>query len=200
LLGLLRDHEKLAFDFYDHADRIKPSLAKINKAWHTYWKECTAITQRTGGYFYWMSFWSEKPSIDLQSDFSCMLSCSQFDEYFLPFIEEQTRMVGRTIYHLDGPGAIRHADSLLALPKLTGIQWIQGAGGGSVLTYMPLLKTIQNAGKLLSVFCLKSEIETLYAQLRPEGFFPVVTDCDCPEEAEQVVRTVTRLSARQHAG
>jgi hypothetical protein len=31
-------------------------------------------------------------------------------------------MVERTIYHLDGPDAIRHLDALLELPALDGIQ------------------------------------------------------------------------------
>jgi hypothetical protein len=197
LLGLLRDNERLAMDFYDHPGMIKPALGRINQAWHRYWQECAAITGPSGGNFHWMGFWSDKPSIDLQSDFSCMISCAQFDEYFLPFIEEQTRMVERTMYHLDGPGAIRHADSLLSLPKLSGIQWIQGAGGGSVLKYLPLLRKIQDAGKLLSLFCAKSEIDRLYEELEPEGLFPIVTDCASPEEAEEVVRRVSRLCQRK---
>ncbi len=196
VLGLMRDNERLALDFYDYPDRIKPALASINRAWHRYWQECTAITQRTGGYFYWMGFWSERPSIDLQSDFSCMLSVDQFNEYFLPFIEEQTRLAERTMYHLDGPGAIRHTDALLALPRLTGIQWIQGAGGGSVLKYLPLLKKIQHAGKLVSLFCGKREVETVYQELAPEGLFAIVTDCDSPYESQEVVRLVERLSVR----
>ena len=198
-LGLMRDNERLALDFYDHPDRIKPALAKINQAWYRYWRECAAITQGTGGNFYWMGFWSEKTSIDLQSDFSCMLSVEQFNEYFLPFIEEQTRLADRTMYHLDGPGAIRHADALLALPRLTGIQWIQGAGGGPVLQYLPLLKKIQDAGKLVSFFCEKKELERIFEELSPEGMFPIVTDCESPYESQEVVRRVERLSARGHA-
>ncbi len=200
VLSLMRGNESLAFDLYDNPDRIKPALSRINKAWEAYWRECTAITQRAGGYFYWMGFWSEKPSIDLQSDFSCIMSSSQFDEYFLPFLEEQTRMVDRTIYHLDGPGAIRHLESLLSLPRLTGVQWIQGAGGGSVLQYLPLLEKIQKAGKLVSAFCEKREIERLYEALAPEGLFPIVTGCSSPEESRQVIRLVEKLSARRKRG
>jgi hypothetical protein len=38
-----------------------------------------------------------------------------------------SRHVERTIYHLDGPGALRHLDRLLAIPELDCAQWIQGA-------------------------------------------------------------------------
>ena len=197
VLSLLRDHERLALDFYDNPGRIKPALAKINQAWYRYYEECAAITRKTGGNFYWMGFYSERPSIDLQSDFSCMMSREHFNEYFLPYIEEQTRMVERTIYHLDGPCAMQHADALLELPKLTGIQWIQGAGGGSVLQYIPLLRKIQKAGKLVSAFCEKGELERLFDELEPEGMFLIVTDCESVDEANAVIELVARKSGRR---
>jgi hypothetical protein len=188
LLSLLRGHQRFAVDFYDNPDYIKPALARINQAWYRYWQECTEITQQTGGYFYWMGFWSDRPSIDLQSDFSCMMSSALFDEYFLPYMAEQTEMAERTIYHLDGPDAVRHTDSLLSLPKLKGIQWIQGAGGGSVLQYIPLLQKIQRAGKLVSAFCEKRELETLLGELDAKGLHMIVSDCSSPAEAEEILR------------
>ena len=36
----------------------------------------------------------------------------------VPALDQQTRWVERTVYHLDGPGAIRHLDALLSLPEL----------------------------------------------------------------------------------
>ena len=59
---------------------------------------------------------------------------------------------------LDGPDAIRHLDSLLSLPKLSGIQWIPGAGSPSVSEWIPLLKRIQKAGKLQHLICQKGEV------------------------------------------
>jgi hypothetical protein len=192
-LALLRYHEKLAIDFYDNPDYIKPSLEKINQAWFRYWQEVTKITQATGGYFYWMGIYSDNiPSIDLQSDFSCMISQKHFNEYFLPSLEEQTNMVDRTVYHLDGPGAIKHLDALLELPKLTGIQWVQGAGGGSMLEYIPLLKRIEESKKLITFFCEKKEVEPLLKELKPEGLLPIVMDCESEEEAEALLKKIER--------
>ncbi|MCP4402284.1 MAG: hypothetical protein GY801_33890, partial [bacterium] len=95
ILSQLRDPQRLAIDFIDRPQHLKPAIAEINQAWFKYWQACTKITQRTGGYFYWMGIWSERPSIDLQSDFSCMISKTMFNTYFLPFLEEQTRMADR---------------------------------------------------------------------------------------------------------
>lgn len=197
VLSLLRDHEKLALDFYDNPEVIKPSVTRINQAWLRYWQECMAITARAGGYFTWMRLWSSRPATDLQSDFSCMISREHFNEYFLPFIEEQTRKVERTIYHLDGPGAIRHIDALLDIPRLTGIQWVQGAGGGSMLDYLPLLKRIQDAKKLVFVSCLKGEVGRLWQELNPRGLHVVVEDCQSLDEGDEVLRLARACGRRQ---
>jgi hypothetical protein len=192
ILGLLRGNERLAFDFHDHPREIAPALVEITAAWHRYWRECTAITRRAGGYFFWMGFWSEKPAVDLQSDFSCMISADAFRAHFLPSLEEQTRLVERTIYHLDGPGAVRHLDALLELPRLSGIQWIQGAAGGPIRRWLPLLRRIQDAGKLVSCFCKPPDLDAVMGDLRPEGVHLIVEDCASPDEAQEVIRRIAR--------
>ncbi len=192
ILGLLRGNERLAMDFHDNPGEIRPALAEITAAWYRYWQESSALAHRAGGWFFWMGFWSERPAIDLQSDFSCMISADAFRECFLPSLEEQTRMVERTIYHLDGPNALQHVDALLELPRLTGIQWIQGAGGGPVTRYLALLKRIQDAGKLVSCFCRPGDLDAVMAALRPEGVHLVMEDLASPQEADDVVRRVAQ--------
>jgi hypothetical protein len=191
IISRLRGSERLAMDFYDNPVQIKPSLVEINQAWYDYWQGCIKITQEIGGYFYWMGIWSELPSVDLQSDFACMISTEMFDEYFLPFIEEQTLMVDRTIFHLDGPGAVRHLDSLLSLPALNGIQWVPGAGSKPTVEWIPLLQKVQAAGKLLYVYCEKTSVKKLLSELNPEGLMMVVS-CDNPSEAEQLLENARK--------
>jgi hypothetical protein len=193
MLSRLRSPGKLALDFYDQPQYLKPALAEINQAWYGYWQAVTEITQSLaqgpGGNFHWMGIWSDLPSTDLQSDFSIMLSPEMFDEYFLPFIDEQTTMVERTIYHLDGPGAARHLDSLLSLPHLSGIQWVPGAGAKPTVEWLPLLKKIQDAGKLVYAYCDKRSVRKILSELRPEGVM-LVTSCDSVEETEQLLEDV----------
>ena len=196
ILARMRGTQRLALDFYDHPQHIKPALAEINRAWYEYWQACTAITHKAGGYFFWMGIWSDLPATDLQSDFSCLISKGMFDEYFLPFIAEQTEMVQRTIYHLDGPDAVRHLDSLLNLPHLDGIQWIPGAGAKPAVEWIPLLKRIQEAGKLVYVYCDKSHVQKLLDELSPEGLMLVVEGCQSRDEADELLENVAKWSKR----
>lgn len=196
IVARLRGTAELAMDLIDHPQEVKVAVEKVNHAWLRYWEACHGIIhQWIGGYIYWMSIWSESPSTDLQCDFSCMISPEMFEEFFLPAIEQQTEWVGRTIYHLDGPGAVQHLDALLALPKLDGIQWVPGAGAPPVSEWIPLLKRIQEAGKLLVLYCENWEVERLLAELRPEGVL-LSTICSSVEEAEELLRKVERWSAR----
>ncbi len=192
ILSRLRGPERLAMDLIDNPGHVKKALEEINYAWLEYWKACVDIIhQHIGGYLFWMGIWSESPSVDLQCDFSCMISPDMFNEFFLPFIEQQTEWIDRTIYHLDGPGAIRHLDALIDLPRLTGIQWIPGAGAPPMREWVPLLRRIQEAGKLIYISCEKEEVGFLLKELSPEGLL-LQTYCNSVEGAKDLLKKVKK--------
>ena len=194
ILARVRGTERLALDFYDEPEAIKPALAEINHAWYDVWQAATAIIHQAGGYFFWMGIWSDRPAVDLQSDFSCMMSEAMFDDDFLPAIAQQTEWVDRTIYHLDGPGAIRHLDSLLDLPDLDGIQWVPGAGADPAPAWIPLLQRIQEAGKLVYTYCDKAHARTIFESLDPEGLHLVVNGCEDPAEVDALLEQIPAWS------
>jgi len=195
LLSRLRGPENLALDLIENPQRVHDAMKKINRAWFDCWKALTdVIREYVDGYFTWMRLWSEAPAIDLQTDFSIMISQNMFDTFFLPHIEQQTEWVGRTIYHLDGPGAARHLDSLLELPKLTGIQWVPGAGAPSMSHWIDLLKRVQSAGKLLYITCRNDEVEVLLSELRPEGLL-INTYADSVRHGQEIIKLAERMTA-----
>ena len=187
IVALLRDTQRLAFDLIDNPDPILPAIAEANLAWYRYWQAANGIVhQWVDGHFYWMGLWSDVASADLQCDFNVLISPQMFDRYFLPALEQQTRWVERTIFHLDGSGAICHLDSLLSLPRLNGIQWVPGDGKAPMHKWMPLLRRIQARGKSLVLFCQPWEVEKLLDGLEPEGLL-LSTTCDSEEEARDLL-------------
>ena len=197
ILARLRGSDRLAVDLLDHPDAVLEAMPEINRAWYRYWQACNGIIhQHTGGYVFWMGLWSELPAVDLQTDFSIMISPAMFDRFFLPFIEEQTRLVERTVYHLDGPGAARHLESLLSLPRLNAIQWVPGAGAPPMSRWLPLLRRIQTRGKSLCLTCEPWEVPILLQELQPEGLF-LSTRCASVEEADRLLQEVIRLPSRR---
>ncbi len=195
ILSRLRDPQRLAIDLLEQPDAVVSALDEVNLAWYRCFQACTGtIHQHVGGYFYWMGLWSDRPAIDLQSDVSCLVSPRMFQDLMLPSIAQQTRWVERTIYHLDGPDAVRHLDALLDLPHLDGIQWVPGAGAPRMSAWIRLLRRIQSRNKLLVLYCEPDEVETLLANLEPEGLL-LQTHCATQAEAEHLVAQVGKLSA-----
>ena len=197
IVALLRGSQRLAVDMADCPEMVAAAIDEAAVAWLRYWQASLGVIhQWVGDYCYWIGIWSDRPSIDLQSDFSCLISPRMFATYFLPSLEQQTRWAERTIYHLDGPNAIRHLDALLTLPRLTGIQWVPGAGAAPMSHWIRLLQRIQAAGKRLVLSCEPWEVEILLTELEPEGLL-LSTHCDTEEEARALLTKVPRWTTRQ---
>jgi hypothetical protein len=78
-----------------------------------------------------------------------------------------------SIYHLDGPNALPHLDTLLNEPSITGIQWVPGAGNAPMGSkeWLPLYKKIQKANKNVVIDSSPEYVSTLYKNLDPKGLF-----------------------------
>ncbi len=190
IAALLRGTAELAIDCLERPDDVARLVEEVNVAWLRYYRECNDLIQPHGpGYVDNLGVYSDRPMVTLECDFSCLVSTDMFDRIFLPGIARQASWVERTIYHLDGPGAIRHLDSLLALEDLDGIQWQPGAAGGSMLNWVDLLRRVQDGGKRLVVGCAAGEVKGLLSRLSPAGLL-ITTGCASPDEADALVASV----------
>lgn len=63
-----------------------------------------------------------------QCDVSCMIGADMFDEFELPYLTNEIASTDASIYHLDGPDALQHVESLCGIEQLDMIQWMPGAG------------------------------------------------------------------------
>lgn len=94
-----------------------------------------------------------------------------------------------SIYHLDGPDALRHLDSLLAIKELNAIQWVYGAGRGRASDWLHVYRKCQAAGKGIQFGVGVDELDAIISNLRPEGVFMSVQVRN-PAEAEAVLKRV----------
>ena len=186
----LRGTEQLCIDLFESPTEVKAALEEIDRSWFKYWRGCNdPILRHQQGYVDWARIWSECPMVTVECDYSCMISPDMFEEFFLPSVIRQTAMVDRSIYHLDGPDAIRHLDALLALETLDGIQWVPGAGAKPAGEWIPLLQRIQEAGKLVVMSCGPEEVPVLLDSLEPGGLL-LETRTASPTDADDLVEAV----------
>jgi 5-methyltetrahydrofolate--homocysteine methyltransferase len=61
-----------------------------------------------------------------QCDVSCMISAEMFNDFEVASLTKEIESVDASIYHLDGPDALQHVESLCAIDRLDMIQWMPG--------------------------------------------------------------------------
>ena len=63
-----------------------------------------------------------------QCDASCMVSRDMFARFELASLTHEVNGIDASVYHLDGPDAIRHLEAVCSIENLDMIQWVPGAG------------------------------------------------------------------------
>jgi hypothetical protein len=191
-LAALRDPEGLCRDLYDYPEFVK---AKIKSSYEEYF--------RLYEYFYRLTTLEGEPTTSwiglvadgrynvVQNDFSCMISEKMFEEFFLGGIITECEKLDRSIYHLDGPNALRHIDALLGIKKLGAVQWVCGAGNEGFRRWIPVYQKIQKAHKGVHLGVDITELGDVFASLRPDGvWFSYISGVRSKEEADKVIERI----------
>lgn len=191
-IAAFRDPQQLNMDLLEHPDEVRDLLAYVNRVYFEVLEFYFAkLESHRQAITTWPGIVSSKRWMVPSNDFSCMISKAMFDEFFLPGIREECRRLEASVYHLDGPDALRHLDSILEIPELNMLQWVYGAGNGRASDWIPVYQRCQDAGKGVQLFLEPDELPVTMEHLRPEGVWMAVTVPDC-EAAEQVLKTVTK--------
>lgn len=191
-IAAFRDPMQLNMDLLTNPEDVERLLARVNAAYagvfdFFYEKFRAAGLAITS----WPGIVSSRKWYVPSNDFSCMISKEMFDSVFLPGIVEECRHLDAAIYHLDGPSALRHLDSLLEIKELNAIQWVYGAGNGTASDWIPVYQRCQAAGKGIQLFAAADEVDFLASNLRPEGVWLAVSVRN-REEAEAVLKRVAK--------
>ncbi len=208
-LAAIRGVERLMMDLVTSPEFILHVMGRMTQLWKEIVDTVSGIVLPAGqGTSNWTMGWSRARFLCVgQNDFSCMISPEMFDRFCLQDNVECCNHVDHSLYHLDGPGAIRHLPRLCQIEKLDCVQWIQGAGRPLPSAWLDLLKRIQGAGKTVQLYYggahggeadFKSEIEVVCRELDYRRLFIwiVATSVD---QADFIVEC-TRRACREKEG
>jgi hypothetical protein len=196
-LASFRDPANLNMDMLTAPEQVSSLLAYVNDVFIDVFNYYVDRLQAHGqAIASWPGIVSSRRWHVPSNDFSCMISKEMFDEVFLPGIVRECRNAEASIYHLDGPDALRHLDSLLEIKELNAIQWVYGAGRGGPLDWLHVYKRCQDAGKGLQIGVGMEELDTLMENLKPEGVWLSVGGVRNTEQADEVIRRVSRWGQR----
>ncbi len=194
-IAAFRDPLNLAVDMIEHLAEVSRLLARLETDYFRLYEIFYEKLRRAGlPITSWTTLLHDERYYIPSNDFSIMVSQRMFDEIFLPGIRRECQYYARSIYHLDGPGALRHLDSLLSIPDLNAIQYVYGAGNEGIHRWMWVYQKIQKAGKGAQVNCRLEEIPLVIQNLSPRGLFLSVEGVPDRDSAQALLRELARWS------
>lgn len=151
ILSAMRGPQKLCYDLIDEPALVKSCINQIDRLYFKYYDALYNIVKMEDSSCCYIGFciWGPGKTAKVQSDFSALISPSQFREFVIPSLRNQCRQLDNTLYHLDGPEAIRHLDALMEIDELDALQWSPGDGkpDGCGKEWYPIYEKVRNAGK-----------------------------------------------------
>jgi len=199
LLSALRGREQLCLDLHDRPDELREVIRKAGALYPIVYDDLWNRIRAKGlGCTTWLSVYHQGRYYPTSMDFAGLISPAMFQEFFLPIIMDEIEFLDRSLFHLDGPSALPHLDTLLSIPKLNGIQWVFGAGNGPCTRWIDVYRRIQNAGKCAQVLVGEvEEIFTILEVLPPNGLlFTGGGGNLTPDEAETLLKRIEKAAAK----
>lgn len=193
-VAALRDPQNLAMDMILNLDHVKKkideSYPEYFEMYEMFYKKITDAGMPATS---WTTIINDGTFYIPSNDFSCMISVDMFDDVFLPGIIKECKYYDRSIYHLDGPDALRHLDSLLAIDELDAVQWVPGAGNEGYSNWVKVYQKIQAAGKGIQLMpCRVEEFDLIFETLKPEGvWFSGVGGVRNKDDADYVLKRIS---------
>jgi hypothetical protein len=198
LAASFRDPQQLCIDLMNEPEQVKALLHCIYSAFFDFYKLNDAVIRAAGQTLStsWLPLFVENQRYYIPSnDFSIMISTDMFKEFFLDELVAEIEWLDRSIYHLDGPGALRHLETLLEIDKLDAIQFVYGDGAYPASRWLHVYQRIQAAGKNMQMLVEPRELDVFMDNLNPEGVMMQMS-VGSAEEADAILKRISRWTKR----
>ncbi|MCC6416184.1 MAG: hypothetical protein IT582_09770 [Opitutaceae bacterium] len=197
ILSDLRGPENLCLDMVDDPDLV---MRAVRHASQGYREAFQRMHQRLSGLGQpsttWAVYLHDGPAYVPSCDFWCLVSADVGREMIVPLIEFEMAPLERSIFHLDGPQALRHLDSVLRLPGLNALQWVFGDGQGRAIDWLHIYRQALDANIAVQILAVDAAdaLATLRA-LGPRGLWlQVCTPLDNDAHAAEFLDAVAAAS------
>ena len=198
LAASFRDPQQFCIDLVQEPECAHELLKRIYTAFFDFYELNDKVIRAAGQTITtsWLPLFAENQRYYIPSnDFSIMVSNAMYKEFFLPELLAEMEWLDHSIYHLDGPGALRHLDTLLDIDDLDAVQFVYGDGAKPASRWMDVYKRIQVAGKGMHMGVEPWEIDLFMENLAPEGVM-MQTSASTSEEADQIIQRISHWTGK----
>jgi hypothetical protein len=144
--------------------------------------------------FYPFMLWGSGRVSQLQCDAAAMISEDMFREFVVPGVRRCCDWLDHSLFHVDGPGMLKHVEALCEIESLDAIQFTPGPGvpRGGDPHWWPMYRRVLAAGKSLqAVWMNPRDVRPLLDAIGPKGVYLMV-ECETANEMELLVGEVSR--------
>ncbi len=193
----LRGATPLCMDTITQSAKIKNASDAMYTVWQKTFETLyeATVDAHGAGLIHWFGLWSSRPYHAPACDFNFMIAPKEFQELCLLDIAKQSAAAGRACFHLDGPQAANHIDSLLEVEHIQAIQFTPGAQDPSALAWVDMFRKIQDKGRSVLVFCPTDEVLDLCDALKPEGLAIMLDNPPPVKELNELYEALCRRFA-----
>jgi len=197
LLAALRDPQEVCLEFYDDIDAIRAACEYTNTFYATIYDELyNRITATGQPCTTWATYLHSGRAYVTSCDLICMISPEMLERTIMPSIREQMGWLDRNMFHLDGPGALKHLDTMLACKDLDALQWVYGDGNEPAAKWAEVYQKAQSAGKSIQIYAVDiNDAKALAEHIKPEGAWFQVGGSHTRAETEDFLRWAERWAA-----
>jgi hypothetical protein len=197
----IRGTQQLLIDMFECPEAVERLMEEIDWGWFKCYDALDRLIRENTEIVIgsWMPIWCPHRWYALQSDTSAMISPKMYERFVLPSIIRQAKYLDRTLYHLDGPQAIRHLDMVLDVKEITGVEWVAGPyetvdRGGE--QWYPMFEKIQKAGKNLIIrYAWPQSVPKLLENISHRGLF-VSAECRNEEDGRALLNIMEKMKVR----
>lgn len=183
-----RDPLQLCYDLYDSPEEVH-LLAEIAIAdFEFIYDHFDAILKSNGQLSVsWMGIPSFGRMHIPSCDFSALISRDFFNEFGLPILQRETKTMTHNIFHVDGKGVANHIESILSVPEVHALQWVQGVGDDyPIFQWIPFIKILQARDIPLIIDLSAADVAEFIELMDPRGLFLWVGTDSEREEIEML--------------
>jgi len=181
-----RDPQQLCLDMIDEPGKVE-QLAKLAIAdFEMIYDHFDKMLKEAGQLSVsWMGIPSFGRMHIPSCDFSALISPNFFERFGLPILEKEVKTMSHNVFHVDGSGVARHLDTILGVPEVHAIQWVQGVGDDyPIMQWVPFIKKLQERRIPVIVDLSKDDLDEFVDTMNPQGLFLwVATESEDEEQA-----------------
>lgn len=190
-----RDPQQLCFDMIEAPEQVERLLQIATADFEMIYDHFDAMLKGAGQL---SVSWLGVPSFGRMHipscDFASLISPGFFRRFGLPILQKEVKTMTHNVFHIDGRGVAKNLDTILSVPEIHAVQWVQGMGEDyPIMQWVGFLKDLQSRQIPVIVDLSKEDLGDFMDEMDPKGLFLWVATETEGEEIE-ILRRVQRWS------